>query len=548
MNKKALLVLSIGLLSMTLAACGNKPINSSIEQSSIDYGPSQTCSGMTTPPSSSLEPSSEITFSSVVSSSDISVPSSSAAPSSSVAPVSSSEAQSSSLAPSSSSTPISSSEATISSSEAPSSSEEPPVEEPINVVVNMPSYTDSSKTYDLTFTYHSSMFDHDQNTFSKDLALLAFGNAVANQNDDMIHKFYEDLDCDLIYEYNYNETPSKDTIAYAFAHKKMHERDLVFVSVRGFNYGREWEDNFNLGGEFEHHAGFMEKAGRIYQSLDEYIFSLLSSNVVLFVNGYSRGGGVANLLANKINQNIMGVNTNVSALYAYTFEAPKGVFLYNNDPADNVFNLVSSGDLVTHFVPEQYSFTRYGQDIDIYSENLNQLVEEFDSDLELPPFVATDYYANEEQLINYLIEGVISYDQSDDTQPREAKTREQFMDNYADAFGYMLGLFFCLKGETTASIKEGLAALSNDFMAMAGLMYYENGLYNFLKPYIDEDGIEYDDDSFKESCNVLIEFLKGPGTRALALLIDTNKTLDRMLMLHTPEVNYALLNAFQIEE
>ena len=536
MNKKTLLVLTASILSMNIASCGHHVSRPSEE--SVPISSEQTPVSSEVLPSSEPTSSSETTTSSVAPVSSEQTPSS--VPSSSSTPVSSSE-----LPVRSSETPISSSEAPISSSEAPSSSEEPPVEQPINIVVNLPSYTDSSKTYDLTFTYHSSMFDHDQNRFSKDLALLAFGNAVSNQSEEMIEKFYTDAGCDSIELHEYDFDPTSDSIAYAFAHKKLADHDLVFASIRGFNYGQEWEDNFNVGTEGEH-LGFINKANAIRGALEIYFLNNnCARNVILFINGYSRGGAVANLLAKEADNYFVGFPC--SSIFAYTFEAPKGGLIEDNSHVfNNIFNIVSSGDLITHFAPEQYGFTRYGQDIDVYRGNLDQLVEEFDPDLEFPPFVATDYYANEEQLINYLIEGVISYDQSDDTQPREAKTREQFVDNYADAFGYMLGLFFCLKGETTAAIKEGLAALSNDFMAMAGLMYYEDGLYNFLKPYIDEDGIAYDDDSFKESCKVLIEFLKGPGTRALAILIDTNKTLDRMLMLHTPEINYVLLKNYNI--
>ena len=109
-SKLAFFFITSALAISALIGCGNKPINSSIEQSSIDNGPSQTCSGMTTPPSSSLEPSS--------------VEASSSQKPSSI--ISSSEQTSSSEAPSSSSAQPSSSQAP-SSSEQPSSSEEPPV-------------------------------------------------------------------------------------------------------------------------------------------------------------------------------------------------------------------------------------------------------------------------------------------------------------------------------------------------------------------------------------------------------------------------------------
>ena len=535
MNKKALLVLSIGLLSMTLAACGNKPINSSIEQSSIDYGPSQTCSGMTTPPSSEQAPatSEQVPVSSVEPVS--SEPQRSSEPAPSSVPVSSSE-----TLPSSSTTPISSSEEPISSSEAPSSSEEQPYH---NAVVNLTSYSDATKTYQLSFTYSNFLFDYDPAYFNRDIAMFAYGMAIANQNKNSMTQFYSDCGFSHIFlSESYDQTPTEASIGYAFAILNDGYRNFVFVSIRGFNYGREWADNFNVGLEGEHN-GFAARANEIKTALEAYVAEYALANVELFITGYSRGGAVANLLAKKMDDIIYLGSEVYDCLYAYTFEAPRGGLSgeIKND-YKNIFNIVSDGDLVTHILPNEYGFIRYGQDVDIYSSNIDSIIAEFDPEMQFPPLVATDSYATDPELVNFLINGIVSYEQdtSDPEAAKQAQTREEFVTNYQPALAYGIGLFFSLKSETVANIKEGFNNLS---MWDKILLFAQDGIYNFVNPYLQEDGVSYDQDELRTACNTVLEFIKGPGQMALAVMLDENNPLSRMILLHTPEINYALLSA-----
>lgn len=513
MNKKALLVLTVSILSMSLASCGEKPQKSS-----------------------EIAPSSEMPSSQPASSADVSS-----------APVVSSELAPSSQ-PTSSESPVTSSEAPLSSSELPVSSEAPAssseeiIDTSVNIVVNMPSYTDSTKTYDLTFTLDDYMFGYDPFYFSYELAFLGFGNAIANQNKTMMNKFYEDGGFDHIYlSETYDIAPTQDSIAYAFAHKVIFGGDTVFVSIRGFNYQKEWNDNFNLG-ETGEHQGFAARADEVKLALEEYLsLSGYTHDVQLFISGYSRGGAVANLLAKRFDDEFEANPDSIySYIYAYTFEAPRGGIGDDlGNKYGNIFNVINSGDLVTYVAPNDYGFIRYGRDIDLYNSNIDSIVSAFDPNLVLPAFVPATDYSNDPELAEYIIESMTSYEGTgNDGDPRSSNTREAFVNNYQPSIGYMMGLFFSLKSSTINSIKEGLANLS---MLQKMALMFENGIYNFLKPYLDADGVNYDDTELRTHCNVLLEFLKGPGANILALMMGENNPLSRTILLHTPEVNYALL-------
>ena len=532
MNKKALLVLTVGLLTMSIASCGTrKPSESSVIPSSIEPTPSSQPASTSSEEPASSEPqkSSEPTPSSVIASSSEAAPSS--------VPVSSSEAL-----PSSSTAPISSSEEPISSSEAPSSSEEQLYH---NAVVNLTSYSDATKTYQLSFTYSNFLFDYDSEYFNKDIAMFAYGMAIANQNKNSMTQFYSDCGFSHIFlSESYDQTPTETSIGYAFAILNDGYRNFVFVSIRGFNYGREWADNFNVGLEGEHN-GFAARANEVKAALEAYVAEYAPNHVQLFITGYSRGGAVANLLAKKMDDIIYLGSEVYDCLYAYTFEAPRGGLSseIQND-YKNIFNIVSDGDLVTHILPNEYGFIRYGQDVDIYSTNIDAIVVEFDPEMQFPPLVATDKYATDPELVNFLIDGIVSYEQdtSNPDASKQAQTREEFVTNYQPALAYAIGLFFSLKSETVASIKEGFGNLSSLQMLM---LFMEDGIYNFLNPYVQADGVTYDQETLRVSCNTLLEFLKGPGQMALAVMLDENKPLSRAILLHTPEINYALLDAYE---
>ena len=517
MKIKKLLFLLTSVMSLSIAACSSNAGSSNAPQdtSKQDDSTSEVISSSNPGEVSSQDSSSN-------------APSSRENNSSSSAPVSSPKQDSSSAQPSSSKQ---------------DSSSAAPVETPIEVTVDVGSYSDETKTYHFPFTFKESMFNQASTSFSKDIAMFAYGNAIANQTKYSINKFYADVGFDHVeLSATYDVAPTSTSIAYAFAHKVVNQKDFISVSIRGFNYGQEWADNFNIGLEGEH-AGFAARADLINGALKTYMSTngYQKNNSTLFINGYSRGGAVANLLAKRVNDEEVLANKN--NIFTYTFEAPQGAI--EKGEYNNIFNVLSQGDIVTHLPPTQYGFTRYGIDIDIYSEDIDNLVAAFDETLEFPPFNTdlNDNVTNDLDLPDYFLKNIVDFKALDEAPM--ARTREEFVSNFQETISYGFGLFYSLKASTVTSIKEGFSALEG--WDLLGLIA-EDGLYNFLKPYVDADGVEYVPEELQTQCNNALKFLLGPGAVLLILLTDSSGMMNRALLQHTPEINYVLLNNYTVAE
>ena len=102
--------------------------------------------------------------------------------------------------------------------------------------------------------------------------------------------------------------------------------------------------------------------------------------VKLWMGGYSRGAAVANLLAARLNKELSGLAR--EDVFVYTFATPVALGPQdypnlqqdydNNHNADgtlkeswgesNIFNIVSSGDIVPCLMPEEWGYHRNGND------------------------------------------------------------------------------------------------------------------------------------------------------------------------------------------
>ena len=146
--------------------------------------------------------------------------------------------------------------------------------------------------------------------------------------------------------------------------------------------------------------------------------------VKLWMGGYSRGAAVANLLAARVNKELPGLER--ENVFVYTFATPVALGPQdypdlqqdydNNHNADgslkeswgesNIFNIISSGDIVPHLLPEEWSFHRNGNDRFLPStrneEELEDLNEMGKNDFGPTPldfsWLATDKETNEVML------------------------------------------------------------------------------------------------------------------------------------------------------
>ena len=225
--------------------------------------------------------------------------------------------------------------------------------------------------------------------------------------------------------------------------------------------------------------------------------------------------------------------------YFYTFEAPRG--LPEATPYENVFNVINSGDLITHFVPEQYGLYRCGVDVDIYKSNIDELLIAFDSELVLPAFNTNDgQFENESAFVEFLIKTILNDEESE----YKIQTREEFNAKASPALGYFIYMVMSLKSTTTDKIMADIKELG--FGAISVISSGEK-LYNFLKPYLDEDGFTYDDEELLTHCTEVASLItKGPFGSLLLIAYGASDNLSRVVTMHYPEINYVLLKNYMV--
>ena len=159
---------------------------------------------------------------------------------------------------------------------------------------------------------------------------------------------------------------------------------IVALILRGGGYGGEWVSNLHTGAGHAH-SGFIIPVNEVFTDLKNYLAAAQKQGnlglVKLWVGGYSRGAAVANLLAARINKELPGLAR--EDVFVYTFATPVALGPQdypnlqqdydNNHNADgtlkeswgesNIFNIISSGDIVPCLMPEEWGFHRNGNDL-----------------------------------------------------------------------------------------------------------------------------------------------------------------------------------------
>ena len=401
----------------------------------------------------------------------------------------------------------------------------------INVSSTIPSLALGKADYELKFSYNDNLFDEPSTTINPKLAMLSYGLSCASGSIEEIGHFYTQLEAkDVVLSDAYEET-TEHSIGYSFAHRKTDEAEIVFTTVRGFSYTEEWVDNLTIGYQ-GNHEGFEACAIEIYRSLENYLATLKTKNVKLLVTGYSRAGAVSNVLAHLILSNTAPI-VPAKDVYVYTYEAP-GCLLEENAPKyKNVFNMVNSADLIPMIPPTKYGFTRCGTDIDIYPEEAETVIRRFDSDIKVPTFAPSAKYETIHEYNEYVIDFLLR-----DRGRYNLSERSGFVDYLEVPFGALTGMYFSLKLETQNKLMADVGEKS--YIEIFDLLNEDN-LYNFIKPYLDEDGVEYDSDSFKENCFLVCDFITTIINESFSELTGLIGNISLPIFMHFPDVNYPLV-------
>lgn len=224
------------------------------------------------------------------------------------------------------------------------------------------------------FVYRDSFFTCSSYELNMDLAALAlrlsmagFGTGAESSADNLL-AFFDLLNIRYTEETVHYGTPGADTIGFAYGERVTGDNSsVIFVVVRGGNYGPEWASNFTLGSG-SNHQGFQTAAARIAITLRDYISTFPKDRELsLLITGYSRGAAVTNLAAYELDNmargGALGALT-VEDIYAFCFECPltskKAASSEENTKYNNIFSFVNDFDMVAKVVPGRWGYQRYG--------------------------------------------------------------------------------------------------------------------------------------------------------------------------------------------
>lgn len=255
------------------------------------------------------------------------------------------------------------------------------------------------------YYYSESLFDHSAMEYDHTLALMTLGMVTAAFNtaasdakywvngevgrQASIAEAYEELGFadTRYYHYDIDVGAAADIVGYSLARKTIlrngQRTTLVAVILRGGGYGGEWVSNLHTGAGAGH-AGFVIPVSEVLANLEGYLNNAAAAGelgtVKFWIGGYSRGAIIANLLSARLQNKYPGLDR--KNIFTYTFATPVALTAAsypdyqldydNNHNADgslkktwgtsNIFNLLSSGDLVPRVLPEEWSYHRNGND------------------------------------------------------------------------------------------------------------------------------------------------------------------------------------------
>ncbi len=404
--------------------------------------------------------------------------------------------------------------------------------------------SETSIVYDLSFKYDEECFTKSAKTYDKDLSMISFGASLVSINEERGEAFYKTLEYQNITTHGYDEAPTEDSIGYFIAHKTIEDFELVTLSFRGFDYQKEWVNNFVIG-KTGNHAGFDARGQEVYQELQYYISDYCANKTLkLWINGYSRAGALSNVLASYI---LKGEEISVTQdnMFVYTFEAPASLSEENAIAYENVHNVINNADLITFIPPTNYGLARCGVDYPIYNANVSTLIKELDQEIVIPEYVSSDTLEEEGvtddiTLCQYAVNAVFNNPTIGDDVA--ANTREQYVDGYQEGLSGMIGYIFMMKPTTLTQMFTDLQNLGLGALSIIG---DDTGaaFMEFFKPYLDQDEIEYDEAKLLGECATFIKGVQNLFFRIILLfLTDQGKAdLTRLIDMHYPETTYVLL-------
>ena len=399
------------------------------------------------------------------------------------------------------------------------------------------SITEAPIEFTTEFKYNLKDFDKSAEKFNKSIALLSFANCINAAEKSKVNEFYSSIKFEnVVCSEDYDKEEDKDSIKHAFAHYDAGSYHLIAVTTNGLGYKLPWENNFVLGAEGDA-KGFVIGAEKVMSGLSNYLSAYQDKKIKLWITGYSRSAAISNIVACRlIDENVIAS----SNMFAYTFEAPQAIDASNEKQYKSIFNVINSGDVVPHLAPSQYGLKRSGNDVDIYSRNIDKWLKKIDNRFRINPYYESEDYANEAELNEKLMELMTATITASGF--HDMSTRENYYTYYQDNISYLIGYFMSLKSETITDITNTISSMS---MLELAVLLADDGVYKFLTPILDRHGEIYDATKLRESTNLLIKYATN-NYNLLAFLISGNNkdNLMRNVQFHYPEIIIVSLNNY----
>lgn len=199
---------------------------------------------------------------------------------------------------------------------------------------------------------------------------------VTSEDFETLYKKFELDDFERIAIQSSDGIDVNDVTTIHFAHKKVENTDVGFITIQESGGGIQWASNFDVGADnpqytsltgehpdwlnHKNHKGFDVAANRTLPKINDYISRKMDKNSqqILYIFGLSRGGAVGNIIAKNLIDGGKRVN-------AYLYSSPSSTTA--SDVADEkyktIFNYVNDGDFITQLLLKEWGFDRYGSTI-----------------------------------------------------------------------------------------------------------------------------------------------------------------------------------------
>ena len=190
-------------------------------------------------------------------------------------------------------------------------------------------------------------------SMSMALAFSTFENGGSSYVRDLFGKIgYEDIAIG-----DMDDTPTRDTIGTAIAHKNVNGQEIVAVAIRGSRYYSEWAANLTAGAEGDI-EGIAKPAETVIARIRDYISTNNLIDVKLWITGYSRAASVADLVGVYVNQHPEEFSTQQDDAFIYAFEP-----MHCSDDATyygNIICYLNKNDIVGYVYPESWGMRLNG--------------------------------------------------------------------------------------------------------------------------------------------------------------------------------------------